>query len=128
MTQWKSLLLFTLFILLISNCTSTNYWNIWNTTNNTNPTPEYNNFYYLTAKGGWLFHLNKMPGNIGNAESKFSGKQCSHSILNLIAIGDSTIEAAAKDGRINKIATVSYEQLAVLSFVYHRFCTIVTGE
>ncbi|HMW04558.1 MAG TPA: TRL-like family protein [Leptospiraceae bacterium] len=128
MTSWKSLLLISVILLSLFNCTAANYWNVTNSTNNTNPMPEYNNFYYLTFKGGWLFHFVKAPGSIGNAESKLVGKQCSYSMLYLIAVGDSSIESAVKDGKITKIATVSYEQLGILSFVYHRFCTIVTGE
>lgn len=129
MTRRLILLYPFLLLLFLSNCTAAHYWNIFNPTNNTNPTPEYNNFYFLFIRGGWLFHLNKMPGGIGNnVEGKFSSVQCSHSILNLISIGDSSIETAMKEGRITKISSVSYEQLGILSFAYHRFCTIVTGD
>lgn len=116
-------------ILFISNCTAANYWNLYNPTSNTNPTPEYNNPNYLLMKGGYFFHLNKIPGGIGsNVESKFSGKTCSHSILYLVSFGDSSLEAAMKEGKLQTIASVSYEQFAIFSFMYHRFCTTVTGE
>jgi TRL-like protein family len=118
-----------LFLFLFTNCTAANIWNAYNPTNNTNPTPDYNNYTHLFLKGGWIFHLNKIPGGIGNnVEGKYSGSQCSHSILYLVSFGDSSIEATVKEARISKISSISYEQLALLSFVYHRFCTTATGE
>lgn len=118
-----------IFVIFLQNCTAANFWNIYNPTSNTNPTPEYSNFYYLIIRGGYLFHLNHIPGGIGNnVVAKYSGESCSHSILHLVSIGDSTIDAALRNGAFKKIASVSYEQFAILGFAYHRFCTTVTGD
>jgi hypothetical protein len=118
-----------LLLVFFSNCSASNYWNLYNSTNNTNPAPEYSNPNFLLLRGGYFFHLNKIPGGIGNnAEAKLSGRSCSHSILYLVSIGDSSIESTTGEAKIKKIASVSYEQFAILAFVYHRFCTTVTGE
>lgn len=115
--------------LIIQSCTGWNYWSPFNPYVNTNPTPEYSHPYSMALKGGVVFHLNGYPGGIGTAAStKYSGRACSYSILYLASFGDSSVYSAMKNGGIEKIANVSYEQFAILSFVYHRFCTVVTGE
>ena len=118
-----------LLLFIFYNCTSANIWVQFNSTNITNPTPEYNNYYHLFIKGGHVFHLNNIPGGIGNnTSSLLHSKVCSHSILYLVSYGDSSIETAKIRGNIVKVSTVSYEQLGILGFVYHRFCTTVSGE
>jgi hypothetical protein len=120
--------IFTLFLFL-SHCTGGNYFSSYNPYINSNPTPEYSHPYSMAMKGGYIFHLNHLPGGIGeNAATLQSGESCSHSFLYLVSIGDSSISTAMDNGNIQKIASVGYEQFAILSFAYHRFCTIVTGE
>lgn len=96
---------------------------------NTNPTRE----YATTApvwKGGLFYHKNTTPGPIGiGAEPKLEGKSCNVSYLNLFSFGNSRIETAKKNGNIQKIAFVDYENTGILAgFIYHQFCTIVKGS
>jgi hypothetical protein len=111
------------------NCTGFNYFSGYNPYNNTNPTPEYSHGTTLLLKGGYLFHMNNGPGGIGiNANTEKIGESCSSSYMYLVSVGDSTIETAKKKANITKISSVNYEQFAILMFVFHKFCTTVTGE
>lgn len=96
---------------------------------NTNPTPDYANIYGLQYTGGGVFHKNSVPGALGfNAESKTYGKGCSLSLLYLFSFGDSSIGGIKKEFSITKIEHIEYEQLAVLGFIFHSFCTKIYGE
>lgn len=94
---------------------------------NTNPAQEYGTIAVL-ATGGGLYHSNRVPGQIANAGTAKSGEACSHSVLWLVAWGDSSLNAARKAGQIQKIGLVEYDVRAIFGFFYHRFCTIVRGE
>ena len=48
-------------------------------------------------------------------------------ILGLVAWGDASAEAAAKDGGITIIEHVDYEYMNIL-FIYQRFTTIAHGK
>lgn len=97
---------------------------------NTNPTPAYGRpSLELFYKGGFIYHNESVPAFIGgNAQSLERGQSCSRSILGLFAFGNSSINAARIQGNIKKIAHVEYEHTAVLAWLYHSFCTVVTGE
>jgi hypothetical protein len=56
---------------------------------------------------------------IGTAES--------HSVLTLVAWGDSSIQTAAKNGNITKIKYVDYEVQNILG-IYGTYKTVVYGE
>ncbi len=58
--------------------------------------------------------------------SKMGTSTCS-SILGLIAMGDASIEAAAKAGGISKIHHVDYQASSILG-LYATFTTVVYGE
>lgn len=62
-------------------------------------------------------------GNIGSKE----GKACARSILGLVARGDASIEAAAAQGGIETVTTVSHHTNNVLGIV-GKFCTVVRGS
>jgi len=62
-------------------------------------------------------------GKIGAKE----GKACAESILGLIARGDASIEAAAKEGGITSVSTVSHHSTNMLGII-GEFCTIVRGS
>lgn len=62
-------------------------------------------------------------GKIGSKE----GKACAESILGLVARGDASIEAAAKEGGITTITTVSHHTTNMVG-VIGKFCTIVRGS
>ena len=58
---------------------------------------------------------------------KKRGTSCSRTILALWTWGDASISAAKTSGDITEIATIDYDVLAILSFVYAQTCTVVTG-
>lgn len=95
---------------------------------NTNPAPDYANYYNLGYRGGLVFHTNGAPGPMGNAAPVKRGESCSTAVLGLVAWGDSSIESAKQNGGITKVATVEYDQTAVLVGLYHSVCTKVAGE
>ncbi len=95
---------------------------------NTNPAPEYGTVAAL-AGGGGAYHSARVLGSIGrNAEAKKEGRACSHAVLWLVGWGDSSLNAARKQGQLSKIALVEHDVLAFGGFFYHRFCTIARGE
>ena len=55
------------------------------------------------------------------------GEASSSSILALIATGDASIQAAARNGQINTINHADYRVLSVLG-LYTKFTTIVYGD
>jgi len=62
-------------------------------------------------------------GKVGAKE----GRACAQSILMLVAQGDASIAAAAKDGGIKKIDTIDHYSRSILGIVAD-FCTIVRGS
>ncbi|MBW2281957.1 MAG: TRL-like family protein [Deltaproteobacteria bacterium] len=67
------------------------------------------------------------PIDAGTTVGKKEGVACAESILGLIARGDASIKAAAKDGGITKIASVDHRTENIIG-VIGRFCTIVRGS
>lgn len=61
-----------------------------------------------------------------NSAASKKGTACTKGVLGVVW-GDSTQEAAMKDGNITKISYVDYTYENVL-FVYAKHCTIVRGE
>ncbi len=64
----------------------------------------------------------------GHADGKLGtkvGKACAQSVLSLVAQGDASIEAAAKEGGITNIMSVDHETKWTLLF--GEYCTIVRG-
>ena len=57
-----------------------------------------------------------------------SGTGKTMSILGLVALGDCSIEAAAKDGDIKTITHADYEYFSVLFGVYSKFVVKVYGD
>ena len=55
------------------------------------------------------------------------GQAQSASILGLVATGDSSVEAAARNGGIRKVHTVDHHSNSILG-LYATYTTIVTGE
>ena len=62
-------------------------------------------------------------GPLGNKE----GKACAQSILGLVAQGDASVKAAAKDGGITSITSVDHYTKNLLG-VIGDYCTIVRGN
>ncbi|MBK8576721.1 MAG: hypothetical protein IPN90_13955 [Elusimicrobia bacterium] len=78
-----------------------------------------NGFFYTEVKAPM--------GVTSNGPSSKVGRAMSSSVLGLIATGDSSIEAAAKNGKITKIHHVDYEAKNILG-IYSTFTTVVYGE
>lgn len=57
-----------------------------------------------------------------------SGKSCISSYVGMIALGDASVKAAAKDGGISKVYTVDSSTTAILGGVFTRQCTMVSGD
>ncbi|ULH29875.1 MULTISPECIES: TRL-like family protein [Leptospira] len=124
----KSLLFICFMTIWAVQCTGLNYMYISGLTPNTNPTKDYA-IGTMATKGGGLFHEAIIPGPIGdNAEKVVTGRACSKSILWLVSFGNSSIEAAKADAKITKVASIEYEQLGISGYIYHKFCTVVTGS
>lgn len=56
-----------------------------------------------------------------------TGEATVSSVLGIIATGDASIAAAAKNGGITKIKTVDYKAFSILG-IYATYTTVVTGE
>lgn len=109
------------------NAVHTNWYGA-DITANTNPVPEYANGFGIAYQGGAIAHIRSTPGQIGNAKAVKEGKACATGFLWLLGIGDSSISTAASEGGISKIASTTFENQAFLGFLFHRQCTVVTGE
>jgi hypothetical protein len=119
-----------LIISIISlNCTG---WNVFRwglgSSSHTSPTPEYVKPNSI-LKGGLVLHSNAIPGGIGKRTEGqlYKGKACSWSAMWLLAGGDSSLDKAKKNARIDFIHSVEYKHEATLGFFHHNFCTIVVG-
>lgn len=83
----------------------------------------------MPSDAGGVFLVNKTT-NSGMATSATMptrvGRACVENILGLVAIGDSSIETAKKNGGIKKVVSVDYEVDQVV--VYGKRCTVVRGN
>jgi hypothetical protein len=57
-----------------------------------------------------------------------TGRACAHGILGLVAWGDASQQAAARDGGISEVYAADETRMGVLAFVYREYCTVVSGE
>jgi hypothetical protein len=62
-----------------------------------------------------------------NARASKEGRACASNILGLLVRGDSSIEAAKRDGGITEVASVDRDVNVILG-VYGTNCTVVRGE
>lgn len=62
-----------------------------------------------------------------NSGASKSGEACASSILGLVGTGDASIDAAAKNAGITRIAYVDGKSTNILG-IYATYCTIVHGE
>ena len=84
--------------------------------------------YAVSPVTGGLYTSVKAPIAATNlADSPKKGTAVCKSILGFIALGDCSIDAAAKQGNITKVHHVDYEAMNVI-FVYATFTTVVYGE
>jgi hypothetical protein len=78
-----------------------------------------------SASASWDPNLNASDGG---RELVKKGVACSQDILKLVAWGDGTQAAAAKQGEITEVVGLDFDNTAVLGFVYTRNCTVVYGR
>ena len=76
---------------------------------------------------GVLFAEVYGPIDAGDQVGAKEGTSCAQSILGLVATGDASIKAAAKDGGITRIDSVDHYSRNVLG-ILGEFCTIVRGS
>lgn len=74
---------------------------------------------------GWDSNLN---ASMEGRKLVKRGVACSQDILKLVAWGDGTQAAAARQGGITEVVGLDFENTAILGFVYSRNCTIVYGS
>jgi hypothetical protein len=121
-------LFFLSLTVLFYNCTGLNLGADLYGFANTNPTPGYTNELGSRLHGGFFYHSNSIPGQLGNADSEKKGTSCQMAILYIASFGDSSILAAKKNAKITKIGSIDYTQTGILGgYLYHSFCTNVYG-
>ncbi|MBU4257955.1 MAG: TRL-like family protein [Proteobacteria bacterium] len=79
---------------------------------------------------GVIYNNTRAPLDVDFEKSEYgpkTGTAYTNCILGLIAWGDASAEAAARDGGISIIEHVDYEYMNIL-FVYQRFTTIAHGK
>lgn len=74
---------------------------------------------------GWDRNLN---GSFGGRELVKKGVACSQDILKLVAWGDATQAAAAKQGGITEVVGLDFDNTAILGFIWTQSCTVVYGH
>jgi hypothetical protein len=69
-----------------------------------------------------------ISGSVNNSvELKKQGEACAVNVLGIVAVGDSSIEAAKKSGPVEKVAFADTTYLNILG-IYQQGCTVVKGE
>lgn len=78
-----------------------------------------------TEVGTALFAFTQQPMNATEAAGTKTGRACATNILGLYISGDMSVEAAKKNGKITKVASIDKD---IKSYaVYSEVCTVVTG-
>ena len=125
----KNILIFFIFFV---NCTGVNIGYLVRYNGTAHPLPEYTSpFGTGYDRGGIILYRDSLPGQVNgmNTLATKKSQSCSKSYLYLYSTGDSSIQSAASKENINKIAQVNYTITAYLGgFLYHEFCTILSGE
>ena len=57
-----------------------------------------------------------------------TGESCAHGVLGLVAWGDASQGAAAADGDISTVYAADEQRFSILTLVYRRYCTVVSGK
>lgn len=78
-----------------------------------------------TEVGHALFIQSNQPLLVTGNTGKKVGRACGTNILGLLISGDMSIEAAKRNGKITKVASVNKEIKGYA--VYAEVCTVVTG-
>lgn len=84
--------------------------------------------YSISPVTGMLFTSVKAPLAVTEGtEASQVGKASCYSLFGLIAVGDASIETAAKNGNITKIHHVDYESSSFIG-IFANFTTVVYGD
>jgi hypothetical protein len=110
-SEMKKSLLYLIFILFLGNCVSLGHSQGF-------------------GPSGWIYANYKVGVSGSNiAPGSKTAKSCVTKISLLFTFGDASIEEAAREGKIKKIYTVDKEGFGILnSILFHRLCTVITGE
>ncbi|MCL1971497.1 MAG: TRL-like family protein [Endomicrobia bacterium] len=82
----------------------------------------------MSPVSGLIFMDVKAPLTAtSNTKGKKVGKAEAKSYFGLVAMGDASIEAAAKAGGITKISSIDYESKTILGII-STFTTVVYGD
>jgi hypothetical protein len=68
-----------------------------------------------------------LNASMGGRQLVKKGVACAQDVLKLVAWGDATQAAAAKQGGITEVVGVDFDTTAVLAFFYTKSCTVVYG-
>ena len=74
--------------------------------------------------GLWMDVKGPIQGGSGRGSKR--GEACSQHWAGVVALGDASIEAAAKKGGIKRVDSVDY--YAMNRIVFGKFCTVVRGS
>ena len=59
---------------------------------------------------------------------KKQGEACAVNILGIVATGDSSVEAAKRNGRIKKVSYADTTYFSILFGIFQKGCTVVKGN
>ncbi len=76
---------------------------------------------------GVVFTSHKVGVYGTDLEGSKKGKACAESYLGAVAVGDGSVQEAAKKQNITKIKSINLESFSVLG-LYASLCTLVTGD
>jgi hypothetical protein len=64
---------------------------------------------------------------VSNIPATVSSMGCQHTVLKLFSVGNAGAGQIAYDKGIKRIASIDHHTISLLTFLYNRNCTIVTG-
>ena len=77
---------------------------------------------------GGLYSGYTVGSSVGSANSGSKrGEACAVSVFGVIAVGDASVEAAMRDGKMTRVHTVNHDYTNILG-LYMEACTVVRGE
>ncbi len=81
-----------------------------------------------TPATGALYTGVKWDGGVKGATGPKRGEACATEFLGLIATGDASVDAAARDGNISDISGTDHDTTMILFGLYGKYCTIAYGS
>ena len=81
-----------------------------------------------TPAAGALYTSVKWDGGVKGTAGPKRGEACATAFLGLIATGDASVEAAARNGGISDISGTDHDSTIILLGLYGKYCTIAYGS